>query len=86
MAWAREHDFVVFTHDLDFGTLLALTHADGPSVIQLRAQDVLPAHLETTVVAEIRRYEDLLRAGVILTIDESRGRIRALPIRRPGRN
>lgn len=41
MAWAREHQHVVFTHDLDFGTLLALTRASGPSVIQVRAQDVL---------------------------------------------
>lgn len=27
MAWAREHGRVVYTHDLDFGTLLALTGA-----------------------------------------------------------
>jgi len=46
MAWAREHVHVVFTHDLDFGTLLALTRASGPSVIQVGSQDVLPEHLE----------------------------------------
>lgn len=45
MEWAREHGHVVFTHDLDFGTLLALTRARGPSVIQVRTQDVLPQHL-----------------------------------------
>ena len=33
MAYAREHDQVVFTHDLDFGTLLALTRSLGPSVV-----------------------------------------------------
>jgi predicted nuclease of predicted toxin-antitoxin system len=27
MAWALSHDHIVFTHDLDFGTMLALTHA-----------------------------------------------------------
>ena len=27
MAWARAQKHVVFTHDLDFGTLLALTRA-----------------------------------------------------------
>ena len=31
MAWAREHGFVVFTHDLDFSALLAATGAGGPS-------------------------------------------------------
>ena len=40
MAWASAHGHVVFTHDLDFGTALALTHADGPSVIQVRTQRV----------------------------------------------
>lgn len=27
MEYARANGFIVFTHDLDFGTLLALTHA-----------------------------------------------------------
>ena len=39
MAWARENGYVVFTHDLDFGTLLALTRGTGPSVIQVRTDD-----------------------------------------------
>ena len=38
MAWALAERHAVFTHDLDFGTLLALTHAGGPSVIQVRTQ------------------------------------------------
>jgi predicted nuclease of predicted toxin-antitoxin system len=33
MAWARTNGYVVFTHDLDFGSLLATTGAAGPSVI-----------------------------------------------------
>jgi predicted nuclease of predicted toxin-antitoxin system len=33
---------VVFTHDLDFGGVLALTHAAGPSVIQVRSEDPVP--------------------------------------------
>jgi predicted nuclease of predicted toxin-antitoxin system len=39
--YASDHDFVVLTHDLDFGAILAATHADGPSVIQVRTGDVL---------------------------------------------
>jgi predicted nuclease of predicted toxin-antitoxin system len=38
-AYAQHNRLVVFTHDLDFGTLLAHTRASGPSVIQVRAQD-----------------------------------------------
>src|SRR5438874_1497513 len=50
MDWAADHGYVVFTHDLDFGTILALTHAAGPSVLQVRGQDVLPDHLGSAVV------------------------------------
>ena len=81
VTWAREHGHVVFTHDLDFGTLLALTGARGPSVVQVRAQDVLPAHLADVVVGAIRSYEHELQKGAIVTVDEARGKVRMLPLR-----
>jgi predicted nuclease of predicted toxin-antitoxin system len=34
---------VIFTHDLDFGMLLAMRGSGGPSVVQIRTQNVLPA-------------------------------------------
>ena len=37
MDHARSEGLVVFTHDLDFGHLLAHTRATGPSVLQVRA-------------------------------------------------
>jgi len=46
MQWAKEHGYVVFTHDLDFGTLLALTQATSPSVRQVRTQNMTPHHLQ----------------------------------------
>ena len=36
MAWASSQGSLVFTHDLDFSTALALTHEGGPSVLQVR--------------------------------------------------
>jgi predicted nuclease of predicted toxin-antitoxin system len=84
MGWARDHGHVVFTHDLDFGALLALTRADGPSVVQVRSHDVLPEHLGAIVVAAIRTYESPLERGAIVTVDESRGRVRILPIKSAG--
>jgi predicted nuclease of predicted toxin-antitoxin system len=54
MDWSASNGYIVFTHDLDFGTLLALTHERGPSVLQVRTQDVLPASLESRVVAALR--------------------------------
>ena len=65
MAWARAENRVVFTHDLNFGTALALTHAAGPSVIQVRGQRVLPEHLAPLVFAVLERYESELSAGAL---------------------
>ena len=42
MDFAREHGYIVFTHDLDFGTILAATQAEAPSVIQIRTQNITP--------------------------------------------
>jgi predicted nuclease of predicted toxin-antitoxin system len=81
MAWARERDYVVFTHDLDFGTTLAHTRAHGPSVLQIRAQDILPNHLESLVCAALREHEADLERGAIVVVDENRTRVRILPIR-----
>ena len=36
MKWAVTHGYIVFTNDLDFGTLLAITQANAPSVIQVQ--------------------------------------------------
>jgi predicted nuclease of predicted toxin-antitoxin system len=80
MDWARSNSHVVFTHDLDFGTMLALTHASGPSVVQLRGQDVLPDQLAATVVAALLQHETDLVAGALVVIDIAKSRVRILPI------
>lgn len=80
MAWAMTNGCVVFTHDLDFGTLLAATQARGPSVIQVRAQNVLPDHLGQTVVDAIRQHDAVLEQGALIVVDEARARARILPL------
>lgn len=80
MSWARVNQHVVFTHDLDFGAALALTQAESPSVIQVRTQDVTPAHLETAVVEVLKQNESLLEAGALIVLDEGRARVRILPL------
>ena len=81
MDWARANDHAVFTHDLDFGAALALTQAESPSVIQVRTQDVTPAHLEAVVIAVLKENESLLEAGALIVLDEWRSRVRILPLR-----
>lgn len=80
MDWARANQYVVFTHDHDFGTLLAVTQAEGPSVIQVRAQDVLPKHLEGIVIKALKQYESLLESGALIVVDETTSRARILPL------
>ena len=80
MDWAAENGFVIFTHDLDFGTMLALTHTRSPSVLQVRARDVLPDHLGSLVVAALKQHRDDLSSGALVVVDESRNRVRVLPI------
>lgn len=74
MEWARRGGYVVFTHDLDFSALLAAADATGPSVLQVRTQDV---------VRVLRMRSEALEQGAVVTVDEVASRVRVLPIRRP---
>ena len=82
MAFDRLNGYFVFTHDLDFGALLALTQAESPSVIQVRSQNVLPPHFAETVISVLRKNEIVLNKGALIVIDEARLRIRILPLQR----
>jgi predicted nuclease of predicted toxin-antitoxin system len=82
MAWALTNDYIVFTHDLDFGTLLAMTQADAPSVIQVRSQDILPANLGNLVINALRQFQQKLEMGALVTVDEAKAKVRILPIQR----
>jgi len=79
MEWAQAHGYIVFTHDLDFGTILAATKRIGPSVIQVRTQDVSPAHLEHQLVLALSQFKAALLGGALLVIDEDKTRVRILP-------
>jgi predicted nuclease of predicted toxin-antitoxin system len=80
MDWAVANGYVVFTHDLDFGTALALSRASGPSVLQLRSDDVLPDQSEGIVIAALKQHEADLSVGALVVIDERKCRVRVLPI------
>lgn len=81
MAWAREHGFIVFTHDLDFGALLFSTNAKSPSVIQLRTENILPAAVGVIVLQTLNNVAEELAQGVLVTIDPRKNRVRLLPLK-----
>lgn len=79
-SYCRHARSVLLTHDLDFGAILARSAASGPSVVQLRADDLTPAKIGPAVVATLRQEQAMLEAGALITIDLARRRVRALPL------
>ena len=55
LEYAAANGFVILTHDLDYGALLAHRGDPLPSVVQLRLQDVVPAAAGEAVVKRPRR-------------------------------
>lgn len=80
MAHARANDFVVLTHDLDFGAILAATHGHKPSVVQVRASNVSPEAIGLALVAALKQVSQDLEAGALVTVDPGRARLRLLPL------
>ncbi len=80
MSYARMHDHVVLTHDLDFGTVLAATGGGKPSVVRVRCDDVSPDTIEDQIIAALRQMALDLAAGALLSVGPSRTRLRLLPL------
>jgi predicted nuclease of predicted toxin-antitoxin system len=82
MTWAASNSYLVFTHDLDFSRLLAISEADTPSVIQVRTQDVFPDKLSKTVLDALKQFQSEIAMGALITINEAQAKVRVLPIKR----
>jgi len=84
MRYASTHDYVVLTHDLDFSAILAATHGDKPSVVQIRAEDVSPDVIGANVITALRQMTEELEQGALVTVDPNRTRLRVLPLQPRG--
>jgi|SRR5665213_4621267 len=80
MRYATANGYVVLTHDLDFGTILALSNASQPSVIQFRAPDIRPPALGDLLLHALSTHENILREGALITVEAERVRSRILPL------
>lgn len=81
MIWAAANEYAVLTADLDFGTLLASTRADWPSVIQLRTRNTLPVFGGALVLEALKQASNDIETGSLMTIETDRFRVRPLPIK-----
>ena len=82
MEWAHTNNHVVFTHDLDFGAILAATDANSPSVFQIRTQDISPKTLSGIVLSSLKQFEERLNEGALVSVNEEQARARLLPLKR----
>lgn len=78
--WAKANRAITLTLDHDFGRLLAMTKASGPSVILLRCNDASPERVGDSRLEIAGRYSAELNAGALVVFDDFRARVRLLPL------
>lgn len=82
MAWAKVHDYVVMTSDLDFGEILAITKDSLSSVIQLRDSRNDPTTMLPLVLKALAKCAADLTRGALVSIDQQHSRLKLLPLSR----
>ena len=79
---ARRQQRTIISGDTDFDELLAQTNANSPSFILLRRQDRRRAsQIAALLLANLDVISDELQAGAVVVLDDTRLRIRRLPLR-----
>ena len=81
LAKAREEGFILLTHDLDFGELIAASGARLPSVVIFRLRNMRPENVNRHLQRIVEEHAELLERGAIISVTEGRIRVRALPLR-----
>lgn len=78
---AQAEGRVLISADTDFGTILASSRADAPSVIEVRRISRRRAQaLAFLLLANVDNLAEHLEAGSLVVLEERRVRIRRLPI------
>ena len=80
MAYAAQTGAIILTGDMDFAEIHAFENSVKPSIIQLRAKDMLPTAQGPMVVRALTIGATHLELGAVVTIKSSRMRVSKLPI------
>lgn len=80
VAYAKENEYIILTYDLDFSTILSITHDLKPSIIQIRTS-VRDAQIAVDLIASaLTMYESEMKKGSIMSINIKKARLRLLPL------
>jgi len=77
-------DRIVLTFDLDFGELAAMSSGRAASVIVFRLRNARADHVIERLSVALEHEAVPLRQGAVVLIEETRIRVRELPIRGTG--
>ena len=77
---AGDEDRVIISADTDFGTLLALSQDSKPSLILFRRSTRHPKDQASFLIANLPALEKNLEGGCIIILEDTRIRMRSLPI------
>jgi predicted nuclease of predicted toxin-antitoxin system len=80
LLFAEQNGYVLLTHDLDFGAILAASSGSSPSVIQIRAANLNSDSIATEVIAAIKQMTTELESGALLIVEPGSNRLRMLPL------
>ncbi len=79
-ARAAAESRIVVTFDLDFGEIVAASAARHTSVLLFRLRSMRFDNVRRRLAAALRGATEALAAGAVVIVDETRLRIRRLPI------
>ena len=80
VAEADKQHRVILTQDLDFSSIIALGGRKRPSIITLRLSSSRIEHVNAVLQKVLPTVESDLVAGAVVTVEDTRIRLRQLPI------
>ena len=78
--FAQQEGRVIVTLDADFYTLMALSGADGPSVIRIRIEGLKGSQACSLLKTVVGRHRRDLEQGALVSVSTRQVRLRSLPI------